>query len=144
MGGAIKYPDSTVDLYNLISAMATPVRAEKRLTIEDFARLAVHTASERLGADIALLDLQAVSDFADYFVIVTGETPRHLESLADDISRGLRKSGLHMHHREGTGNGGWILLDFTGLLVHLFDREARERYALERLWSRATEIVRVQ
>ena len=124
--------------------MTTAGQTATEATIEDLARLAVDAASDRLGSDVALLDLRAVSDFADFFVIVTGETPRHLESLAEDITRTLRGRGLRIHHREGTGNGGWVLLDFGGLIVQLFDAEARERYALERLWARATEIVRVQ
>ncbi len=124
--------------------MATAGRAKTEATVEELARLTVDTASDRLGSDVTLLDLRAVSDFADFFVIVTGETSRHLESLAEDITRTLRGQGMRIHHREGTGNGGWVLLDFGGLIVQLFDAEARERYALERLWARATEIVRIQ
>ncbi len=114
------------------------------LSVEDYARLAVDEASEHLGADIVLLDLRGLGVFADYFVIASGETNRHLESLAERISRRIRDHGLHAHHREGTGEGGWILLDFAGLMVHLFTRPVRERYGLERLWARATEVVRVQ
>ena len=111
---------------------------------EDLARAAVDEASEHLGSDVVLLDTQGISSFADFFVIVSGETDRHLESMADDISRRVRAMGVHISHREGSGRGGWVLLDFTGFVVHLFTREQRERYGLEQLWSRATEIVRVQ
>jgi ribosome-associated protein len=110
----------------------------------ELARYAVDVASERLASDIALLDLRGVSDFTEYFVIASGETARHLESLAEDLAHALRDSGVHLHHREGTGQGGWILLDFPGLVVHLFTRQVRERYGLERLWARAPEILRVQ
>jgi ribosome-associated protein len=110
----------------------------------ELARYAVDLASEKLASDIALLDLRGVSDFTEYFVIASGETARHLESLAEDLARALRDSGVHLHHREGTGHGGWILLDFPGLVVHLFTRQVRERYGLERLWGRVPEIVRVQ
>jgi ribosome-associated protein len=114
------------------------------VTIEEYARRAVDEASENLGSDIVLLDVRGVSDFADYFVIASGETARHLEALASDVTRALRADGLRLHHREGGGQGGWILLDFPGLVVHLFTRPVRQRYGLERLWSRAPEIVRVQ
>jgi len=114
------------------------------LELEDFARMALDEASESLGSDIALLDLRGISQFADFFVIVSGETARHLDGLADDIVRALRTNGLRVHHREGTGGGGWVLLDFNGIVVHLFSRSAREFYGLEELWSRAPEIVRVQ
>ena len=91
-----------------------------------------------------MLNTRGISSFADFFVIVSGETDRHIESMADDISRRVRAMGVHITHREGSGRGGWVLLDFTGFVVHLFTREQRVRYGLEQLWSRATEIVRVQ
>lgn len=122
---------------------ATRTRA-KKLSTEDYARLAVHEASDKLGSDVVLLDLRGVSDITDFFVIASGETDRHLESMAADIERHVRKSGLHLVRREGTGKGGWLLLDFPGVVVHLFLRQVRERYSLEKLWGRAAEIVRIQ
>jgi ribosome-associated protein len=119
-------------------------QADVAATNEEIARAAVDEASEKLGSDIVLLDTQGISTFADYFVIVSGETDRHLESMAEDISRRSRKMGVHTTHREGSGKGGWLLVDFTGVVVHLFTRDQREHYGLEELWSRASEIVRVQ
>ncbi|MBT3556110.1 MAG: ribosome silencing factor [Chloroflexi bacterium] len=113
-------------------------------TNEEIARAAVDEASEKLGSDIVLLDTDGVSSFADYFVIISGETDRHLESMAEDISRRSRKMGVHVTHREGSGGGGWVLIDFTGVVVHLFTKDQREHYGLEQLWARATEVVRVQ
>jgi ribosome-associated protein len=113
-------------------------------TNEEIARAAVDEASENLGSDILLIETEGISSFADYFVIVSGETDRHIESLAEDISRRSRKLGVHVSHREGSGKGGWLLIDFTGVVVHLFTRDQREHYGLEQLWARATEIVRVQ
>ncbi len=117
---------------------------KEMLGLEDYARMALDEASEALGSDIALLDLRGISQFADFFVISSGETARHLEGMADDVVRALRNNGLRVHHREGTGSGGWVLLDFNGIVVHLFTRSAREFYGLEELWARAPEIVRVQ
>ena len=113
-------------------------------TNEEIARAAVDEASEKLGVEIVLLDTQGVSSFTDFFVIASGETDRHIESMAEDISRRVRKMGVHVTHREGSGKGGWLLIDFTGVVVHLFTRDQRDRYGLEQLWSRATEIVRLQ
>ena len=113
-------------------------------SFEKCARLTVDVASNRLGSDGVLLDLRDIGAFADFFVIATGETSRHLESIASDIMRSLRDKGTRIHHREGHGNAGWILLDFGGLVVQLFDDQTRARFALEKLWARATEIVRVQ
>ena len=111
---------------------------------EDVARAAVDEASEKLGSDIVLLDTNGISSFSEFFVIISGETDRHLDSMADDIARRVRKMGVHVTHREGSGKGGWLLIDFTGVVVHLFTKEQREHYGLEDLWSRATEIVRIQ
>ena len=114
------------------------------ISSEDVARAAVDEASEKLGSDIVLLDTNGISSFAEFFVIISGETDRHLESIADDIARRVRKMGVHVTHREGSGKGGWLLIDFTGVVVHLFTKDQREHYGLEDLWSRATEIVRLQ
>jgi ribosome-associated protein len=119
-------------------------QAKASATNEELARAAVDEASEKLGSDIVLLDTQGISSFADFFVIISGETDRHLESMAEDISRRSRKMGIHVTHREGSGKGGWVLIDFTGVVIHLFTKDQREHYGLEKLWSRATEIVRIQ
>ena len=111
---------------------------------EDIARAALDEASEKLGSDIVLLDTRGISSFADFFVIISGETDRHIESMAEDIGRKSRDMGVPVTHREGSGKGGWLLIDFTGVVVHLFTRDQRQRYGLEKLWSRAAEIVRVQ
>ncbi len=111
---------------------------------EDLARSALDEASEKLGSDIVLLDTRGISSFADFFVIISGETDRHIESMAEDIGRRSRDMGVSVSHLEGSGKGGWLLIDFTGVVVHLFTRDQRQRYGLEKLWSRAAEIVRVQ
>jgi ribosome-associated protein len=116
----------------------------KPSTVQDYARIAVDEISDRLGSDVVLLDLRGNTDIADFFVIASGETDRHIEAMADDVQEKLRKEGLRSIHREGGGKGGWVLVDYPGFVVHLFLRPTRERYALERLWSRAAEVVRIQ
>lgn len=113
-------------------------------SVEELARAALEEASSNLGADVVLLDTRNVSDFTDYFVIASGETERHLEMLADRIEGKIRQFGTRRNHREGSGAGGWLLIDFPGFIVHLFNRETREFYDLEGLWSQATEVVRLQ
>ena len=124
--------------------MADHIETKIINSTEDVARAAVDEASEKLGSDIVLLDTNGISSFSEFFVIISGETGRHLDSMADDIARRVRKMGVHVTHREGSGKGGWLLIDFTGVVVHLFTKEQREHYGLEDLWSRATEIVRIQ
>ena len=108
------------------------------------ARLAVDLASEKLASDIVLLDLRGVSDFADYFVILTTESTRQMNSLADDLEQALKGMGAGLHHREGTSHGGWVLLDFSDIIVHMFGPEERDFYRLEGAWPDAVEIVRIQ
>ena len=96
-----------------------------KLSIEELARAALEEASSNLGSDVVLLDTRNVSDFTDFFVIASGETERHLEMMADRIERKNRELGMRRNNREGSGSGGWLLIDFPGFIVHLFNRETR-------------------
>ena len=118
--------------------------AEGLNSTEEFARYAVDFLSDRLASDIVLLDVRGICSFSDFFIIATGETDRHLEAMATDLVREVRKRGLHVNIREGEGRGGWVLLDYPGFVVHLFSRRQRDYYGLEKLWSRGNEIVRIQ
>ena len=124
--------------------MTDNLQTQPNPTNEELARAALDEASEKLGSDIVLLDTRGISSFTDFFVIISGETDRHIESMAEDIGRRSRDMGVSVSHREGSGKGGWLLIDFTGVVVHRFTRDQRQRYGLEKLWSRAAEIVRVQ
>ena len=110
----------------------------------DYARLAVDVASDKQAADIVMLDVRKVSDFADYFVILTTESRRQMEALAEDLEGALKRTGATLHHREGNAGTAWRLLDFGDLIVHLLDPEARDFYHIEGAWSGAVEVVRIQ
>ena len=110
----------------------------------EHARLAVDLASERLASDVVLLDMRGVSDFTDYFVILTSESNRQMDRLAEDLEQALKECGAALHHREGTSEGGWKLLDFGDVIVHMFGPEEREFYRLEGAWPEAVEVVRIQ
>ena len=115
-----------------------------KLPIEEIARAALEEASANIGSDVVLLDTRNVSDFTDFFVIASGETERHIDMMAGRIERRVRELGMRRNHREGSGSGGWLLIDFPGFIVHLFNRETRAFYDLEELWSQANEVVRIQ
>jgi ribosome-associated protein len=110
----------------------------------EYARLAVDVASDRQASDIVMLDIRDVSDFADYFVILTAESPRQVDALVQEIEKALKEQGATLSHREGGVSGGWVLLDFGDVIVHLFRPEDRLFYHLEGLWSDAVETVRIQ
>ncbi len=111
---------------------------------DDVARLIVNVASDKQAADVAMLDIRGVSDFADYFVIATVESPRQMSSLMEDIELAVKEGGGKLHHREGTPQGGWTLLDFSDVIVHLFSPDSRDFYRIEEAWPGAVETVRIQ
>ena len=96
-----------------------------------------------MAEDIVLLDLRNLAPFADFFVIMSAESSRQIEALEDDLTQALKEAGVPRHRREGTPASGWVLLDFSDVIVHLFSPEEREFYDLERLWGRAPQLVRV-
>ena len=107
------------------------------------ARFIVDVAADRLAEDIVLLDLRDLAPFADYFVIMSAESSRQIQALEEDLTQALKDAGVPRHRREGTPVSGWVLLDFSDVIIHIFSPEEREFYDLERLWQRAPQVVRV-
>ena len=95
---------------------------------------------EKKGIDIKLLKIDKVSSLADYFLICTGTSNTHVRTLCDYAEYTLEQLGEPMLGREGHRGNSWELLDFGCIVVHVFTEEAREFYALERLWADAEEI----
>ena len=114
------------------------------LSPADYARTAVDVAAENQAADVVMLDIRGVGDFADYFVILTAESSRQMRFLAQDLEDAVERAGANLHHREGTPESGWMLIDFGDIIVHLFGPQERAFYNLEEMWSRAVEVVRIQ
>ena len=107
------------------------------------AQLIVEIASDKLAEDIVMLDLKRIASFADYFVIMSAQSSRQIEALEKDITDTLSEVNVHRFNREGTHDSGWVLLDFSDVIVHIFGPEEREFFGLERLWSGASEVVRI-
>ena len=114
------------------------------LEAEEIARLATELASEKQARDIAMLDVKAVCSFADYFVICTGDTKRHVEAIWQGIGEMLKSKGVMPHHNEGTPDSGWVLADFGSVIVHVFAELERDYYQLDKLWDNAIPVVRIQ
>ncbi|MBI4307570.1 MAG: ribosome silencing factor [Chloroflexi bacterium] len=110
----------------------------------DKARAAVEAASEKQASDIILLDLREACDFTDYFVICTAESAPQIEAIAEDVEKALHDAGATLHHREGASDSGWVLLDFSDIVVHIFSPAEREYYQLDRVWSAGKPLVRIQ
>ena len=119
------------------------IDGEGALEPDEVARMVVDLASEKQADDIVMLDIRQLTGFADYFVVMSAQSQRQLDALQEDLVKAMRDSGVSLHHREGTPQSGWILLDFSDVIVHMFGAEEREYYRLEQLWSGATQVVRV-
>ena len=130
-----------------MAPMTATTRKRAALTPEKVAaaaRRAVDVASDKQASDILLLDVRDVASFTDYMVIMSALTPRQTNALAEDLTAAAKASGLSLHHREGTADSGWLLLDFADVIVHIFDAEQRDYYRLEQLWKAARTVVRMQ
>ena len=95
---------------------------------------------EKKGMNIKLLKIDRVSSLADYFLICTGTSNTHVKTLCDFAEYTLEEMGESMLGREGHRGNSWELLDYGTIVIHVFTEEAREFYALERLWADAEEI----
>ena len=110
------------------------------MTPKEIAELTVKTLDGKMAHDLKLLRTTDVTVLADYFVICTASSTTQIKTLADEVEAVLEAHGETKLHREGYRSGGWVLLDFGCVVVHIFMDEARKFYSLERLWADAEEI----
>jgi iojap-like protein len=99
----------------------------------DLAKKIMAILEEKKAADILALDISEISTLADYFILASAENVRQLDALEDAVEEGIR---LELN-KEGEGDSGWILMDYKDIVVHLFTKEQREFYDLEKIWSDA-------
>ena len=118
--------------------------AKHELAPLDLARKVVDLAEDKKASDIVLLDLAGLTTIADTFVIASGGSERQLDAIADGIVEGMREVGVRPIGREGTPASHWILIDFGSVVVHVFTPPERDFYQLEKHWSEAKTILRVQ
>lgn len=110
----------------------------------DLARRIVELAEDKKAADIVLLDLGELTTLADAFVICSGGSERQISAIADGIVEGLRDQRIKPIGREGTSESHWVLIDYGSVIVHVFTPPERDYYQLERHWSGARTVLRVQ
>lgn len=111
----------------------------------ELTHLLVDTLQDKKGVDILVLDIHAQAVFADYFVIVSGESEPQLRALMQAVQSEAKKVGGRLPKGvEGTPADGWVLVDFGDVVVHIFNSEKRAYYDLESLWHKGRVIVRIQ
>ncbi len=98
------------------------------------AKIAFEALDEKKGEDIKVIDISEVSVLADYFIIANGNSDSQVRALVENVEETLSKAGFEPKQREGYGLGSWVLLDFGNIIVHVFDKENRLFYDLERIW----------
>lgn len=107
---------------------------------EDLARLAVHAAEEKKAENLIVLDIHELSVIAEYFVICHGNNERQVQAIVNEIRDQAHKNGYHVRGIEGADEGRWVLIDLGDVVVHVFHREEREFYNIERLWGDAPKV----
>ncbi|MBR6113587.1 MAG: ribosome silencing factor [Oscillospiraceae bacterium] len=106
----------------------------------EITKLAVKALDDKKAVDIEILKTDKVTVLADYFIICTSTSDTHAKTLADETDKLLSEAGEPVLRREGYRTGGWTLLDFGCVIVHIFSEDMRSFYALDRLWSDAEKL----
>jgi len=99
------------------------------------ARTAAEAADAKKALNIVLLDIRAATSIADYFVICSGSSTTQVSAIVDGIGKALARSGIHPLHIEGQQESTWILIDYGSVVVHVFEKQTRIYYGLDRLWG---------
>ncbi len=101
----------------------------------EIVKKAVNALEDKKAEDITVIDISEVSSIADYFIIANGSNANQLAAMQDAVDEAFYKAGLHAKQIEGNKNSTWILIDYNDVIVHLFDKEDRLFYDLERIWK---------
>ncbi len=105
----------------------------------DTVKKIVKALDDKKANDIEVIKINELTIVADYFVIATANSNTHIRSLADEVEYQLEEAGIKLDHAEGRATG-WVLLEFEGVVVHIFLEDARSYYNLERLWEDGAKI----
>lgn len=100
----------------------------------EIAKLAITALEDKKAEDIKVIDISEVSVIADYFIIANGTNRSQIQTLSDHVEETLGKAGVLLKQVEGYDNANWVLLDFRDVIIHIFDKENRLFYDLERIW----------
>jgi ribosome-associated protein len=103
-------------------------------------KIAVNAADNKKAHDLAALDITGIATFTNYFLFCTGDSSRQMQAIADEIEKKLKENGIRPSHVEGYQNSEWILMDYIDMVIHIFSKNARVYYDLERLWRDGKKI----
>lgn len=106
----------------------------------EMAKLAIEALEDKKAEDIHVIDISEVSVIADYFVIAGGNNRSQIQALCDNVEEKLGRAGNTVRQIEGYNTANWILMDFGDVIIHIFDKENRLLYDLERIWRDGKQI----
>lgn len=118
---------------------------EEIVSLENAAPLEVAKAVEKFlddkkGRDIKILHVEDITSIADYFVVCTATSNTHVKALSGEVEYQLERRGVNAYHIEGRDNNSWVVLDYCNVIVHIFNREARDFYNLDKLYENTTAV----
>lgn len=102
--------------------------------MKDMVKIAYNALDEKKADDIRILDISEISVLADYFIIAGGENRNQIQAMIDNVEEKLAEAGYHPKQIEGYNTAGWILMDYGDIIIHVFSKEDRLFYDLERIW----------
>jgi ribosome-associated protein len=120
--------------------MANAEKRRKAARLPKQVSMAMRAASDKQANDLVVLDLRKAAGFTDFFLICSGTNSRQIRAIADGVTEALAAEGVKPSHIEGYDRSEWILLDYFDFVVHIFGRETRVFYGLERLWGNAEPV----
>mgnify|MGYP002795596760 FL=1 len=104
-------------------------------------KLIYQALEDKKGEDIVMIDISQVSVLADYFVICSAGNDSQIQALVDNVDEKMHENGYQIRQQEGRNSGTWVLLDYGDVIVHIFKRENRSFYNLERIWNDGRRIL---
>ncbi len=107
---------------------------------KEMAKIAYHALDEKKGEDIRAIQITEIASFADYFLIADGSNPSQITALVDNVEEKMSEAGFEPKRIEGVRNSNWVLMDYGDIIVHVFSKEDRLFYDLERIWKDGTEL----
>jgi ribosome-associated protein len=102
-------------------------------------RIVEHIFAKK-GYDVKILDLRSLTAIADYFVICSADSDTQVKAIADEVDKRMRDEGVRSWHTEGYRSLSWVLIDYVDIVVHVFKKESRDYYSLDKLWGDAPVI----
>jgi ribosome-associated protein len=112
----------------------------RELPAAELVKIICQAALDNKAENLIALDVRKISDFADYFVIMSGTSTRHVAGLADAIDREIGSKRMMSGNTEGLSEGNWVLLDYNDIIIHIFHADTRQYYDLEGLWHDAPRL----